>query len=100
MTITKQEEDKKITLALEGWLDVESSPELGAYVKELPETDELVFDFEKLEYISSSGIREVVAAFRSQKSKGLAFRVIHVSPDVMDVFSMTGIDKKIDISGN
>lgn len=98
MNITKKEEDNKITVRPEGWLDVQTTPELHEYLETLPPVKELVFDFSALEYISSSGVREVVAAYRKQQESNGAFCVINVSPDLMDVFSMTGINKKISIT--
>ena len=98
MTITKTEEEGKISLAIAGWLDVQTTPELHAYLEELPEVKELEFDFSELEYISSAGVREVVAAYRRQQAAEGTFAVVHVNPDVMDVFNMTGINKKITIT--
>ena len=98
MTITKTEENGRITLKIDGWLDVQTTQELHAYMEELPASKELVFDFTDLEYVSSAGVREVIAAYRRQKEAGADFRLINVSADVMDVFSMTGLDKKINIS--
>lgn len=99
MTLNKKEEDGRITIEVDGWLDVETTPQLHTYMEELPETKDLVFDFAKLEYISSAGVREVVAAYRRQKEAEGSFSVINVSVDVMDVFHMTGLDKKLDIKG-
>jgi len=97
MTIKKIVENDKITLKFEGWLDVETTANLTALMSELEESKELVFDFKKLEYISSSGVREVVAAYRRQKELQGEFSLINVNAEVMDVFSMTGLDKKLDI---
>lgn len=99
MTLNKKEEDGRITIEVDGWLDVETTPQLHTYMEELPETKYLVFDFAKLEYISSAGVREVVAAYRRQKEADGSFSVVNVSVDVMDVFHMTGLDKKLDIRG-
>jgi len=98
MNIVRTEETGKITLKIDGWLDVQTTPELHAYMEELPPVQDLVFDFSELEYISSAGVREVVAAYRRQQEAKGAFSVINVSSDVMDVFSMTGINRKISIT--
>jgi len=98
MTIKKTVENDRITLKIEGWLDVETTAELAAFLSELEESRVLVFDFKNLEYVSSSGIREVVAAYRRQKGLQGEFSVINANAEVMDVFSMTGLDKKLDIS--
>ena len=98
MKISKIIENECIVLAFEGWLDVETTPELAKYMEGLEMSENLVFDFGKLEYISSSGVREVVSAFRRQKEAGGQFEIIHVNDEIMDVFTMTGISRKIKIS--
>lgn len=97
MTITKTMEQDRAVLFVEGWLDTQSSPELGREIGALPDIKELVLDFEKLEYISSAGLREVVSAYKKMKNRDGSFSVIHVSSEVMDVFRLTGFDKKLDI---
>lgn len=97
MTITTKMEGTTATIYVEGWLDTQSSPELGKEVEGISEAETLVLDFEKLEYISSSGLREVVAAYKKMKARGGAFSVIHVGSEVMDVFRLTGFDKKLEI---
>ena len=56
----------------------------------------LVFDFAKLEYISSAGLRQVIVAYKKMAQKD-GFKIINVSDEVYDVFSLTGFDSKIDI---
>ena len=97
MTITKTVENNTAILFVEGWLDTQSSPELGKEIKSLSNINELVLDFEKLDYISSSGLREVVSAYKKMKSGNGTFSVINVSSEVMDVFKLTGFDEKLDI---
>jgi len=99
MTITKTVENGRAVLSVEGWLDTQSSPELGREISVLTGVNDLVLDFERLEYISSSGLREVAAAYKKMRSAGGAFSVIHVSREVMDVFHLTGFDQKLDIRG-
>ena len=99
MTITKLTENGIITLSLDGWLDTLSSPELGAAVEEITEAASLVLDFENVEYIASAGLRQVVACTKKAKELGAAFSVINVGQEVMSIFTLTGLDKKIDIRG-
>ena len=87
MTITKTVENSTVILSVEGWLDTKASPELGKEIDALSDTEELVLDFEKVEYIASSGLREILAAYS----------VINVSSEVMEVFKLTGFDNKLDI---
>lgn len=97
MTITKTMENNTAVLLVEGWLDTKSSPELGKEINSLSDIEGLVLDFEKLEYIASSGLREVVSAYKKMKGMNGTFSVIHVSNEVMDVFRLAGFDKKLDI---
>ena len=55
-----------------------------------------VFDFANLEYISSAGLRLVIAAYKKMAGKE-GFRIVNVSDEVYDVFSLTGFDQKINI---
>ncbi len=93
MTITKTINGNEAVLAFEGWLDTQAAPEMRAEVESLGEDiTSLVIDFEKLEYISSSGIREVVAAYKKMKGE---LKVKNASAGIMSIFQATGIDKKI-----
>ena len=63
MEIKKTIEGDKVVLAIEGWLDTQTAPELGSALDELGEdVAQLEFDFAKLEYVSSAGIRQIVSA--------------------------------------
>lgn len=97
MTITKTMNGNTAVLSVEGWLDTKSSPELGNEINALSDIDGLVLDFEKLEYIASSGLREVLSAYKKMKSANCTFSVINAGNDVMDVFRLTGLDQKLEI---
>ncbi len=97
MTIETVKNDKEITLKLDGWLDTVSSPELGAAVDAIEEATAIVLDFDKVEYIASSGLRQVVACHRKAKELGAEFSVIHVGTEAMSIFELTGLDKKMTI---
>ena len=62
-------------------------------------TPRKLVDFTKVEYISSAGIRMIVATHRKAKELSASFSVIHVNPEVMSILAMTGLDKKISIVG-
>ena len=99
MTITTQKQDDQITLQLDGWLDTLSSPELGAAVDGITEASAIILDFDKVEYIASSGVRQVVACHRRAKELGAKFSVVNVGTEVMSILQLTGIDKKITVAG-
>ena len=99
MTITTLEQDGRITFRLDGWLDTLSSPELGEAVDGITEASAIILDFDKVEYIASSGVRQVVACHRRAKELGAAFSVVNVGTEVMSILQLTGIDKKITVAG-
>jgi len=90
MTITKSQEGKNVTLALEGRLDTVTSPELEAELKQCMEgADSLTMDFSKLEYISSAGLRVLLSAHKTMSRKG-GMTIKHVNEIVSEVFDVTG----------
>ena len=93
MTITKTINGNEAVLFFDGWLDTQAAPEMRAQIDALGEDiTSIVIDFEKLEYISSSGIREVVAAYKKVNGK---LKVRNPSTGIMSIFQATGIDRKI-----
>lgn len=93
MTITKKENANTVTLMLDGWLDTLSAPELKSEYETIDKgIESLVIDMEKLEYISSAGIRQLVAICKEMKER---FVVKNVSVELMDIFHATGLDRII-----
>lgn len=97
MNITKTEAEGKITLALDGWLDTISSPELGEEVDKIEKADEIIIDFDKVEYMASAGLRQIVACHRKAREVGAEFSVVNVGNETMSIFTLTGLDKKLTI---
>ena len=97
MEIITKTEGNKATMEISGWLDTQTAPQLGDALSELDDSiTSLVFDFANLEYISSAGLRQVIVAYKKMAQKD-GFKIINVSDEVYDVFSLTGFDSKIDI---
>ena len=97
MVITETNENGIVRFALDGWLDTASSPELGEKVEAVTEASGLILDFDKVEYMSSAGLRQFIATHKKSKALGASFSVVNVCPAVMSIFKMTNIDKKLDI---
>ena len=90
MKIDRKLEGSTLTLALEGRLDTTTAPELEQVIRaELDHVDALVFDFGKLEYISSAGLRVLLSAHKAMARKG-GMKVVHANEMVMEVFEVTG----------
>ena len=91
MTITSSENDGKITMLIEGRLDKISSPILEEEMKkQLEKKMNIVIDFKKLEYISSAGLRVLIASEKELKEIGKTLEIINVNDDVMSILSVTG----------
>lgn len=90
MNITKTKNDAAVELAVEGRLDTTTAPALEAEIKALGEdVNSLVLDFEKLEYISSAGLRVLLSAQKLMNKQG-AMKVKNVCDDIQEVFEITG----------
>ncbi len=90
MTITKTTEGNALTVMLEGRLDTVTTPELEKELMgALDDIQELTFDFEKLSYISSAGLRVLLSSQKIMNTKG-TMKVVHVNENIMDIFEATG----------
>ena len=90
MTINKNRNGSALTVALEGRLDTTTAPQLEAAMKdEMAGLTELVIDFEKLDYISSAGLRVLLSLQKTMNRQG-SMLLRHVCADIMEVFEITG----------
>ena len=94
-----KKENGILTVIPEGRLDVNTSPEFGNELKEaLADAQALILDAEKLEYISSAGIRVILAAQQYMEENDLPdVRLINVNEVVAGIFKATGLDKIMDV---
>ncbi|MCR4875911.1 MAG: STAS domain-containing protein [Clostridiales bacterium] len=93
MTIEKNVQDGIEVLRLNGWLDTQSCPQLETEIGQIEENvSTLVLDCSGLEYISSGGLRLIVAAYKRMKG---ALTLRHVSDEIMGVIRMTGLDRRL-----
>ena len=90
MTINKSQKDNTLCINLEGRLDTMTAPELEAELNQsLGSVKELIFDFSKLDYISSAGLRVLLSAHKTMSGKG-GMKITHVNEIVQEVFDVTG----------
>lgn len=88
--VDKDLQDDTLTVSLEGRLDTTTSPDFENELKEsLEGVKTLVFDFEKLEYISSAGLRVMLSAQKIMNKQG-EMTIKNASDDVLEVFEITG----------
>ena len=90
MVINKDIQDKVMTLGLLGRLDTTTSPELEQELNaSLEGIENLQFDFSELEYISSAGLRVLLAAQKKMNSQG-EMSISGVNDTIAEIFEITG----------
>ncbi len=89
MNIVKTEEGSTLSISLSGRLDTTTAPQLEAALQSLEGVAELDLDFAALEYLSSAGLRVLLAAQKVMNRQGRMV-VRHVNETIMEVFEVTG----------
>ena len=95
MAIREKVEGTHATIAVEGWLDTRSAPELASALDALDDgVESLTLDFAELNYVSSAGIRQIVSAHKLMRG---AMTVCNVKPEILEVLTMTGVAPRLNI---
>ncbi|MFO1540294.1 MAG: anti-sigma factor antagonist, partial [Chloroflexota bacterium] len=89
--------DATLTLRVAGRLDANAAPELAAAIPADPALRRLVLDLGACPYVSSGGIREVLAAHKRLVPLGGAVGLVNVQPEVLRVFDLTGLTQLMTI---
>ena len=90
LNIEKEKDQKSLKIAVEGRLDTTTAPDLERAIKEdIDDVDSLLIDLEKLEYISSAGLRVLLAAQKIMNRQG-SMIIRNVKPDIVEIFDVTG----------
>ena len=98
MTFEINKNAAETTIEIAGRLDTTTAPDLDKTISEdIADTENLVLNFKKLEYISSAGLRVLLAAQKKMQKLG-TMKVTNVCADVMEVFEMTGISDILTIA--
>ena len=79
------------TLFFDGRLDTQTSPKLEADLAPiLKESKNVMFDFAKLDYLSSAGLRVILSTHKKLKAAGGTLTVTNVNDVIKNVFDLTG----------
>ncbi len=90
LTINRVSDGNRLTLALDGYLNTATALELGTFLSEsLNGVTDLVFDFSKLKYISSAGMRVLLTTQKRMNSQG-SMKITGASNNIIDIFDITG----------
>ena len=99
MAIKSKQDGNTAVVSVSGRLDAVTAPQYRVAIRELVDggTTRAVIDFGELHYISSAGLAELLVSANLLKEKEGQFSVANVSPSVLSVFSMCGIEKVVTI---
>lgn len=90
MTIEKSVNGTELTVVLSGRLDTTTAPQLEAELKaSLDGVESLILDFAALEYLSSAGLRVLLAAQKTMNKQG-SMVVRNVNETITEIFEVTG----------
>ncbi|MBR3133434.1 MAG: phosphotransferase [Clostridia bacterium] len=93
MIINKELNGNELIIKLDGRLDTNTVSDLEKEISDLNGVEKIIFDFEKLEYISSSGLRCILKCKKMVDST----KIINCSTEVYEIFDMTGFSEMMEI---
>lgn len=94
--VIKKTEESTTTFYLEGRLDTNTAPQLESALAEATDANKLVLDFEKMNYVSSAGLRVLLIAQKKMNALG-GMKLVNVSEPIMEIFEVTGFVDILDI---
>ena len=90
MTIEKNLNGTELTVVISGRLDTTTAPQLEASLKEsCGGVTKLMHDFSTLEYLSSAGLRVLLAAQKVMNKQGEMI-IKNVNETINEIFEVTG----------
>lgn len=97
MSLTKQYNEKELTISVKGKIDTNTSPDFqNEIMDEMGKFDSLIIDFTELEYISSAGLRVLVIIGKKLKPENIPF-TIKVNDIIREILVISGFDKILNL---
>ncbi|MBR3144383.1 MAG: STAS domain-containing protein [Clostridia bacterium] len=97
LNITKTGENENLIITLEGRLDTTTAPQFESELSSALEgVKSLTIDMEKLDYISSAGLRVILSAQKHMNKEG-EMKIKNVGDTIMEIFEVTGFSEILTI---
>ena len=97
MDLIKEYNEKELTITVKDKIDTITAPDFeNEIMDEMGKFDSLIIDFTDLEYISSAGLRVLIATEKKLKPQNISF-VIKVNDTIKEILVMSGFDKILNI---
>ena len=91
LNIVKKQDGDTLTVKLDGRLDTNTAPDFQTEMEPLlNDISKLVLDFDKLDYISSAGLRVLLTFEQEMEEQEKTLELTHVNDIIHDVFDVTG----------
>lgn len=99
MNVTVENLPKGVLLAVEGQVDMHTSPELRAKLRECLErkANPVVVDLTKVGFIDSSGLATMIEALQAVGKYGGRLRLCGLAPAVKNLFKLSNLISIFDI---
>ncbi len=99
MEIEEQKIDGILCIKISGRIDAYTSERLEEEINSIINSGKLYFlvNFENVKYISSSGLRVLLGAYKTLSKHGGKIRLSQIPDEVLRVFTMAGFDKIFEI---
>lgn len=92
------QDENVLTVKPVGRLDTRTSPVLEQEMQPyFSDVTDVIMDFEKIEYISSSGMRVIIAAAQEMEDKDGSFKIINVNDKIYELFETVGFLDMLEI---
>lgn len=99
MLIKKELNGKSLIISLNGRLDTNTSHDLESVLTEvIPSINDVCFDFTELEYITSSGLRILLAALKKISNNNGCMYIENANDVILDIMKITGFDSIMQIN--
>ncbi|MHC4708846.1 MAG: STAS domain-containing protein [Planctomycetota bacterium] len=102
MNISNREEGGVTVVGVEGNLDTNTAPDAQQHLDALQddEVGKILVNFEQLDYISSAGLRVLLATAKRLGTSGGSLRICGLNETVSEVFEISGFSVILNVFGS
>lgn len=102
MQVSTKSKDDVYIIEISGRMDSINSKEIEAKLNDVIDhnRNKIIIDLAAVNYISSVGLRILLAALKKQKERDGSIKLASLQPFVRDIFKMTGFDKIFSITSD
>lgn len=98
MKITTEMKDNFVLIKVKGTLSIENiSPFETLLNKYVDEKAHILIDLSEMTFIDSSSLGIIVVYYTKSEKNGKHFSLVNINGDIMQMFKITGLDKRIKI---